>query len=378
MDAYTGTQESVNTVLRQAGAPDRAVRALQAGQGDGDRPQRPGHRDGAVVHPRRRLGEPARAGRRLRDVRGARPPLRPAAGRLHRRLQRQPAQDLRAPVPAGDRGSGGGRRQRRAPRRDVADRVRREPDPQPGVGRQDRHHRQQHVGVVHGLHPQPLHRRDGRRREPARPLDHPERPDHRRHLHRRRPRLHHGRPDVVRRDEPDPAVAARRDVHPAERPGRQRRPDHGARRGRRALRPGRAAAQGRRLPGGRRWLPQLRLLRRHRRLHQPGRRHPDRQRHGDHDLPLERHAVRPPPQHGHGRATATATATDTATATGNGDDPGNGPVGERDASSPDPGSSRRRRSGHRLAGTSGSAAGPAGGVPPRRRLPRRHGRAPAA
>ena len=49
------------------------------------------------------------------------------------------------------------------------------------------------------------------------PLDHPERPDHRRRLHRRRARLHHRRPDVVRRDEVDPELAARRDVHPAQR-----------------------------------------------------------------------------------------------------------------------------------------------------------------
>ncbi len=84
-------------LLRQARAPDRPLRALPAGQGDGDRPRRPRHRDGAVVHPRRRLGEPAGAGRRLRDVRRPWPPLRPAAGRLHRRLERQPAQDLRSP-----------------------------------------------------------------------------------------------------------------------------------------------------------------------------------------------------------------------------------------------------------------------------------------
>ena len=194
----------------------------------------------------------------------------------------------------------------------VADRLRRQPDPQPGVGRQDRYHRQQHVGVVHGLHPQPRHRGDGRRRQQRRPLDHAERPDHRRHLHRRRPRLHHRRPDVVRRDEPDPAVAARRDVHPAQRPGRQRRSDHGARRVRRALRPGGGTAHAGRLPGRRRRLPQLRLRDRHRRLHQPGRREPERQRHGGHHLPLERHAVRS--RGTTGTATAAGTATGTAAA----------------------------------------------------------------
>ena len=48
--------------------------------------------------------------------------------------------------------------------------------PQPGVGGQDRHQRQQHVGLVHGLHPQPRHRLDDRRRQPPGPLGHPEQP----------------------------------------------------------------------------------------------------------------------------------------------------------------------------------------------------------
>ena len=40
--------------------------------------------------------------------------------------------------------------------------------PGQAVGRQDRHHRQQHGGLVRRLHPGPGHGRDGRRRQPAR------------------------------------------------------------------------------------------------------------------------------------------------------------------------------------------------------------------
>ena len=160
----------------------------------------------------------------------------------------------------------------------------------------------------------------------------------------------------------DPAVAARRDVHPAERPGRQRRPHHGARRGRRALRPGRRAAAAGRLQRRRRWLPRLAATPPDTVAYtSPGAGQPGRQRHRGHDLPLRRHAVRP----------AAAAASGTAAAKRHG--------GERQ---------RRRQRRAATAAATGRAtarqpAGPiergprrlsrAGGVPRRRRRRRRRG-----
>ena len=80
MDAYTGTQESVNTFFAKLELQTGLCEPYQLAKKMGIPLDRPRPRDGAVVHPRRRLRQPARARRRLRDVRGPRPALRPAPG----------------------------------------------------------------------------------------------------------------------------------------------------------------------------------------------------------------------------------------------------------------------------------------------------------
>ena len=146
MNLYTGTQLSVNTFFAQLEQPDRPLRALPAGQGDGRPPDRPDHRDGPVVHPRRRR-------RRARSrwpsayatfaARGLH--CDAAAGHRDRGLRRPQAQGVPAAVPAGDRRSAWPTPSTtcsaasRTPRRLRYDAG---PGPRPAVGRQDRHHRQ--------------------------------------------------------------------------------------------------------------------------------------------------------------------------------------------------------------------------------------------
>ena len=154
-------------LLRPAGEADRPVRALPAGPRDGHRPDRPQPRAGAVVHPGRRRDQPARDGRGLRHLRRPRPALQPRAGDLHRGRRRQRAQGVPRELPPGDGRLDGRRGQRHPARRPGARRLRlrQRPRPQPAVRRQDRHDPGQHGRLVHGLHAEPRHRRDDRRRQ---------------------------------------------------------------------------------------------------------------------------------------------------------------------------------------------------------------------
>ena len=177
-------------LLRPARAADRPVRALPAGPGDGHRPDRPGDRERV---PSFTLGvaerQPAGDGRGLRHLRRPRPALRPAAGRPRSTdSDGQRAQGVPRAVQPGDR-------RRRPPTPSTTSCAAcRSPAAsatttasaldQPSAGKTGTT-RRQHGGVVRRLHPEPRHRRDDRRRQRARPLDHAERPDRRRQLHRR-------------------------------------------------------------------------------------------------------------------------------------------------------------------------------------------------
>ena len=136
---YTGTQNSVNTFFAQLELitglcePYKLAKSMGIDLARGRRP-----RAGPVVHPRRRRHQPARDGRGLRDLRGARPALLGPARHRDRGLQGQPAQGVPRAL-------------------------------QPGAAQRGRRHRQRH--------PQGRHRRRAAsastsppsRRTPARP-----------------------------------------------------------------------------------------------------------------------------------------------------------------------------------------------------------------
>ena len=159
MNAYTGTQESVNTFFAklelQTGLcePYRLAKAMGIGLTD----------PATEMVPSFTLGVASVSPLELADAyatfaaRGLHCDPRPVVSiddSNGNQLKSYPSQCKQVIA-----GSGGRRRQRRPPRRAVTERVRRRPDPQPGVGGQDRHERQQHVGLVHGLHPEPRRRR---------------------------------------------------------------------------------------------------------------------------------------------------------------------------------------------------------------------------
>ena len=125
MDAYTGTQESVNTFFAklelQTGLcePYRLAKAMGIGLND----------PATEMVPSFTLGVASVSPLELADAyatfaaRGLHCDPRPVI--VDRRLQRQPAQDLPPQCQQVIAAPVGGRRERRAPRRDVADRVRR-------------------------------------------------------------------------------------------------------------------------------------------------------------------------------------------------------------------------------------------------------------
>ena len=163
-DLYTGTQESVNTFFAQLELTTGHLRAVPAGPEDGHRPRpTPRRRAGA-----RRSPSASPTSARWRWPRPT-PPSPPAActapsrpvtsiedadGKLVKEYQPKCKQVHRRPSSAdavndvlrGVQEPGGfGARAR--------------PEPHRAVGRQDRHHQQQHGRVVRRLHPEAGHRR---------------------------------------------------------------------------------------------------------------------------------------------------------------------------------------------------------------------------
>ena len=238
MDAYTGTQESVNTFF--------AKLELQT-----DYASRTAWRRRWACLSTTRAGRwcrrsPSASPRSARSssptpMRPSRPAVctpRPTAGHLDRRLQRPRAQDLPRAVPAGDRCARGRCRQRRAPRRPVADRLRRCSAAQPGVraktGTNDNNMSVWYMGYTPNLATASMIAGANR-------LGHWVTLNGQLLAGTYVPTAHgstHRWADVVRRDAGHPELPAGRDVHPAERQRHQRRAHHRPRRGRTALRPG--------------------------------------------------------------------------------------------------------------------------------------------
>ena len=214
-DMYKGTQLSVNTYFAQLERKTGLCEPYALAKAMGVDLSNPAHERVPVVHARSRQRQPAGDGRRLRDRRRPRRALRRPTGHPGPERRRQGVQELPEAVQAGDAAVHRRHDQRHPQGRDGARRFRPVAHPGQAVGGQDRHHPGQRGRLVRRLHAGARDRRDDRRRQLPGAADHAERPERRRHLHRRRPRLHRGRPDVGPGDAGGAGQAARRDVHAA-------------------------------------------------------------------------------------------------------------------------------------------------------------------